>query len=213
MERPVNPDRWVHAFELKFWTRWTLEAFGLGIDYTLEKQFTEFLACPFVLGRPTYLVAALHVVLLIAALLILGRQAVRQWNEHGRLLIRWIGRDCPSAFTQNAAFWGFGMLLNLSCFSIHRHYMVVLFPLEFLWLARMALCDYAKPGRAVWWGRGLLATLWAAQLLISIGFLDYIHVKQRIDGEYGTAYGALTADEREGFKAAATAGPLQGDRP
>ena len=26
--------------------------------------------------------------------------------------------------------------------------------------------------------------LWAAQLLISIQFLDYIHIKQRIDGEY-----------------------------
>jgi hypothetical protein len=66
--------------------------------------------------------------------------------------------------------------------------MVILFPLEFLWVARVALARPDAGPQAVRWGRVSLATLWIAQLLISVQFLDYIHVKQRINGEYGPTY-------------------------
>jgi hypothetical protein len=187
--RPVNPHRWVHALEGKFWVRWFTESFGFGIDYTLgPTNFRDFLSWPRLGGQPTWLVGAAHAVIAAAALVLLGRAAVSLWRERGGLAARWVGRSSPTAFTQSAALWGFGLLLTLSCCSIHRHYMIVLFPLECLWVARLALARRAESPRL---GRGLLAALWTAQLLISANFLAYVHTKQHIGAEYGTTYYSL----------------------
>ena len=89
--------------------------------------------------EPTYLVALLHGLILAAGVVILMRAGRRLWQERARWREMWIGRHSPTAFTQNAALWGFGMLLTASCLPINRHYMITTFPLMFLWLARMAL--------------------------------------------------------------------------
>ncbi len=192
----LTHDNPIHALECKFWMRWVQEPFGLGIDYTLEDQFRDFLTYPHVWGRPTYLVAVLHGVLLLAAVVLLVRLARSLWAGRRELGRRFTGKDSPSAFTQNAALWGFGLLLTASCCSLHRHYMAVLFPLEFLWLARLALGRHGAPPSAARRGRVWLGVLWAAQLLISIQFLQYIHVQQRIHGEYGATYASQQAAHR-----------------
>ncbi|HTU93671.1 MAG TPA: hypothetical protein VMF69_26565 [Gemmataceae bacterium] len=192
-ERPINPHRWVHAFEMKFWVRWCLESFGLGIDYTFGPYFREFLRYPMLAGRPTYLVAALHCFLAAVALLLMFRAAVELWRQRRQWRALWIGRGSASAFTQNAALWGFGLLLTLSSFSIHRHYMIVLFPLEFLWVARLALPAEAGP-RPLHLGRAFLLALCCAQFFLSANMLSYIHTRQNFAGaEYGVPYGAQCA--------------------
>jgi hypothetical protein len=148
------------------------------------------LSWPQAFGRPTYLVAALHGVLAAVGVVLLARLARSLWRQRGEWGRRFIGKDSATAFTQNAAFWGFGLLLTASCFPLHRHYMAVLCPLEFLWVARLALARRdGAPGTARK-GRVALAVLWAAQLLISAQFLGYVHAKQRIVGEYGPTYAA-----------------------
>ncbi|MHB1426138.1 MAG: hypothetical protein ACYC3I_23490 [Gemmataceae bacterium] len=202
-ERPVNPHRWVHACELKFWVRWFTESFGLGIDYTFGPYFREFQRYPLLAGRPTYLVAVVHWLIAGAALLLLMRAAVLLWCQRANWRALWIGRGSASAFTQNAALWGFGLLLTLSSFSIHRHYMIVLFPLEFLWLARLVLPSPLTPLRDGERGRGeggacsprlgraLLLSLCCAQFFLSANMLAYIHTRQNFSGtEYGVPYGA-----------------------
>ncbi len=179
---------WFHALEFKFWTRWVLEAFGFGIDYTLEDQFRDFLTYPHIFGRPSYLVAILHGVLVVAALMFLVRFIRSLWKRRGEWRTRLAGTESHSAFTQNAALWGYGLLLTASCAPILRHYMVILFPLEFLWVARVALSRRRPGSRGALRGRVALATLWTAQLLISVQFLNYIHIKQCIKGEYGATY-------------------------
>ena len=192
--RPVNPHRWVHACELKFWIRWLTESFGLGIDYTFGPYFRDFLRYPVLAGRPTYLVAVLHGILAGIAVLMMMRAALALWCRRERWRDLWIGRASASAFTQNAALWGFGLLLTLSSFSIHRHYMIVLFPLEFLWVARLALGTNEAAARSARLGRILLLTLWCAQLGLSANMLAYIHSRQNFTGtEYGIPYGAQTA--------------------
>src|SRR5207253_4575897 len=99
--------------------------------------------------------------------------------------------DSPSAFTQNAALWGFGILLSASSFYIQRHYLVVTFPLEFVWLARLALAPTGRLARDLRPGRALLLTLCLGQFLLTSQFLGYIHRNQGAkDGDYGICYGA-----------------------
>ncbi len=192
-ERPIDPHRWVHACELKFWVRWCTESFGLGTDYTFGPYFPEFLHYPLIGGRPTYLVALVHCfIVCVAAVLLLGAavQLGRQRPNWGAL---WIGRGSATAFTQSAALWGFGLLLTVSSFSIHRHYMIVLFPLEFLWVARLALTTDAGP-RSLRLGRALLLCLCCAQFFLSANMLSFIHSRQNFAGaEYGIPYGAQCA--------------------
>ena len=189
--RPVNPHRWVHACEMKFWIRWFTESFGLGIDYTFGPYFRDFLRYPVLAGRPTYFVAALHGMLAAIALMLMVRAALGLWRARTRWRELWIGRASASAFTQNAALWGFGLLLTLSCFSIHRHYMIVLFPLEFLWVARLALASRDGAACSARLGRMLLLTLWCVQLGLSANMLAYIHGRHDFaNTEYGVPYGA-----------------------
>lgn len=191
--RPINAHRWVHACELKFWVRWCLESFGLGIDYTFGPYFRDFLRYPILANRPTYLVAVLHGLAALVALLLLFRAAVQLRRERPSWRALWIGSGSASAFTQNAALWGFGLLLTLSSFSIHRHYMIVLFPLEFLWVARLALPSDPRP-RSLHLGRALLLSLCLVQFCLSANMLAYIHSRQNFSGaEYGVPYGAQSA--------------------
>jgi hypothetical protein len=192
--RPVNPHRWVHAFEIKFWIRWCLESFGFGTDYTFGPYFRDFLRYPLLAGRPTYLVGFLHCFLAVIALWLLLRASVHLWSQRDRWREVGIGRGSSSAFTQNAALWGFGLLLTLSSFSIHRHYMIVLFPLEFLWVARLALAAEVVPARSLRLGRAFLLSMCFAQFFISTNMLSYIHTRQNFAGaEYGVPFAAQCA--------------------
>jgi hypothetical protein len=179
--------RWYHLIEFKFWLRWATEPLGIGIEYALEEDYTDYLRYPLLDGRPTYLVGVLHglVALIGAAILAracwLLRQDRQTWRD------RWADPYSFTAFTQGAALWGFGILLTLSSLPIPRHYTIILFPLEFVWLARLAL---AGSERGLKWGRSLLATLCLAQFLLSLSFLGYIHVHPCIHGDYGVVYGA-----------------------
>jgi hypothetical protein len=193
-ERPINPYRWVHAFERKFWIRWFSESFGFGIDYTFGPYFREFQRYPLLAGHPTYLVAVLHLFVAVVAAVLMGRGVLSLWRRRADWRGLWIGRASESAFTQNAALWGFGLLLTLSSFSIHRHYMIVLFPLEFLWLARLALNSGAASERSLRLGRALLLSLCLAQFFLSANMLAFIHARQNFAGtEYGVPYGAQLA--------------------
>jgi hypothetical protein len=82
----------------------------------------------------------------------------------------------------NAVLLGTGLLMSLSGFELFRHYLMVSFPLEWVWLSRMGLCDSR-------WGQKCLIAIGVAQLLISILFLTYIHINHGAPlGDYGTAY-------------------------
>jgi hypothetical protein len=187
---PMPHRNWVHVAEGRFWIRWVTEPLGFGLNYTLDTDFGDFLGYPYLAGRPSYLVGGLHGVLLVAGLCILLGAGRRLWRARGRWRELAVGRHSPTAFTQNAALWGFGLLLSLTWLPIHRHYMVIVYPLEVLWLARLALVRGDQPGETVRGGRALLTTLCVAQLLLSISFLSYVHTHPLIHGDYGVPYSA-----------------------
>lgn len=187
------------VFELRFWIFWISDSFGIHLGNPLgvtlgnswTEQLRDFLSYPLWNGDPTYLVGALHVafLILIAFLILPAAQRTitrlvltpnRWMAEHGR------GDGSDSARAINAAFWFYGGLLTLSLIQIRRYYLVITFPLEFVWLARTQFKTWAgRPGIA----RVLLGCLAGLQLLMTCAFLHYIHVNAGAPrGDYGEAY-------------------------
>src|SRR5262249_57806123 len=117
--------RWDHVLEGKFWTQWTSEALGLSPEYALGDDFPDFLTYPLLAGRRTYLVALGHLLAVALGAAILLRAAAAWWRDRARWQALWIGRDSSTAFTQNAAFLGFGVLLTLTGSVIPPHYLSV----------------------------------------------------------------------------------------
>lgn len=181
--------RFEHIVEGKFWLRWITDPFGISLHYSLENDFGDFLRYPLVGGTPTYLVLALHVALVALAVVMISRSGYYLWQKRADWGAMWIGKS-PTAFTQNAALWGFGILLTISLTPVNRHYLLVATPLTFVWLARHALQDCSVFG-GLRLGRGLLLTLCVMTGLITANFLSYVHINQRrINGDYGMPYGA-----------------------
>ena len=189
--QPLSHRSWRHIPELKYWLYWLTESFGFSLDYTLGDDFADFLRYPLIDGSPTYLVALMHVLLLLALVGLVSWAVRRLWQQRRHLGALWVGRESPTAFTQNAGLWGFGIIFTLTLLPVNRYYMQMTFPLMFLWLARLALVHRRPLAGKLTAGRAVLLGLWAAQLLISASFLSYIHANQRpIRGEYGIPYGA-----------------------
>lgn len=186
--RPAANIKWEHIFEAKFWLRWFSEPFGWGLDYSLGDDFTDYLSQPVIAGQPTWLIGALHAAAIVSAVWLL----VRIYRQR-RMLLGAAARvqlRLPTVMAQDIAMWGYGILLTLTLTPIHRHYMIIAYPLEFLWVARMALGAQPDHSRRAMTGRALLAGMCVVQLLISASFLGYVHVKQQIRGDYGPVYRA-----------------------
>lgn len=185
--------------EFKFPTRWLIEPLGFGLDHALGNDLLDFLRQPVIGGVSTWLVAILHVSALLLGLAI-------GWNwfqtpRHERKTWRGVlfPVDCFAALVCSATFWGYGVLLTLTCLPIHRQYQIVAYPIELLWLAYLALHLHRDDPRALNVGRRLLAGLVVVQLLLSFSFLNYVHNKRALDGDYGVALSAqrsLKASDR-----------------
>ena len=194
--RTPSHRRWAHLVEGKFWLYWVTEPFGISLHYSLGADFADFLSYPHCFGVPTYLVGMMHGVIVLAAVALVAGLVRRLWRERDRWRDLWIGRDSQTAFTQNACLWGFGLVFTATMLSVYRHYMVITFPLMFLWLARAALAHRRPLAGSLSTGRVFLVGLCIAQLVITASFLGYIHVNQRtIQGDYATPY---AAQPREG---------------
>ena len=182
--------KWARALEFKYATRWLTEPLGVGLDHALGNDYVDFLRQPVWHETPTYLVAVLHLVSLAAGAVIGLRAAGRLRRQRANAWALFLSRGTSTELLCNAALWGYGLLLTLSCLPIHRHYMIIVYPLEVLWFGHLALTPAGDGTTGLKTGRRLLATLVMAQALLSAGFLVYVHQKQTIDGDYGVAYGS-----------------------
>jgi hypothetical protein len=192
--RSAGSFHWTRILEFKFWLRWATEPVGLSLWYSLRSQFSDFLRYPLVAGHPTYIVLVLHVLLISIGLILLGRAGIVAWRRREEWRDLLIGERSSTAFTVNAAMWGFGILLTASAVLIHRYYLLVTFPLQYVWLAWLTLGSWATGSRGSTLSRMLLAALCVTQALVSLGFLYYIHVNHGAAlGDYGVAYGARGA--------------------
>lgn len=180
--------------QLKYWTFWFTDPLGLHLGNPVGllrgesnwAQISDFVRYPLVSGHATYLVGLAHFVALAAAVGIFLKGGLQLRNYFKRRKPQWVplltGAGSSTAFLQNSAFLGCGLLLTLTGVVIRRYYMTVTFPLEFIFLIRMA----SPKSRS---GQQLLLALWIAQLIMSAGFVNYIHVNNGSTyGDYGEAY-------------------------
>ncbi len=180
----ISTRKWYTVAEMKFWTNWVSEPLGLTPQYTLGRDFGDYLSYPIIGGRPTYVVGFAHLVLVAVGVIILSRAAHSLWSNRTRWRELVVGRDSTSAFVINACLWGCGLLLTATGSRIYRHYLLVLFPLTFVWLARLAL-----GGGSLSFGRSLLCTICVAQAITSAAMIGYVHSHDRtIRGDYGMPY-------------------------
>jgi hypothetical protein len=181
--------KWSRPFELKFWTYWVVEPLGLGLSYSLNSHFVDFLAQPVLGGTRTWLVLMLHVVAALAGIVLLGRAGWLWWR--GSLRLPYTSPASPTWFALGAALFGYGILLTLTGLPVHRHYLIVTFPLMYVWVASLALTGTGSGPGLRRSGRSVLAVLCVVQLLLTLSFLMYIHQRGGAPlGDYGVTYGA-----------------------
>jgi hypothetical protein len=196
---------WEEIVQLKFWVFWATDPLGLHLGNTLGinrgpsgwDQISDFVRYPLVAGHATYLCGLAHGVAAVAAGWILVPAFARFVRS---LAARARGGRSPLEAPATprtelrialwGGLWGFGLLLTATAIMIRRYYLMVSFPLEFAWLACLALgvsrsgTTQSSAGATRW-----LGTLWVAQLFISACFVGYIHVNEGSPtGDYGDAY-------------------------
>lgn len=187
----ISQRHWSHFFHGKLFARWLAEPFGFGLHDALGKDTRDFLRYPLLNGQPTYLVAILCMLLLVAGAVLLGATACALWRRRQRWADLAIGRQSATAFTHNACLLGFGLVFALTLLPSHRHYLIITFPMMFLWVAHVALLHRRTLVGPLTWGRSYLGIVWLAQFLVSASFLHYVHVNPRaIRGDYGVPYAA-----------------------
>jgi hypothetical protein len=161
----------------KYWIYWVTDSLGMGLTHSMKAPgFLDFLRYPSIGPWGIYWVGALHLLILIAAVRIFTAAGKTAKSRQG------VADHSETALALNATLWAAGFLMTLSCFKINQHYLIMTFPMEWVWLSRLGLRDTR-------WGERCLGAIWAAQLLISAAFLAYIHAHHGVPlGDYGTAY-------------------------
>jgi hypothetical protein len=177
-----------------YWIRWLTEPLGISIHYSLGKDFADFLRYPLVGGRATYLMAAANAGIAAVAGAVLLGGAVRAWRNRRGLVPRFYGADVQTPLAVGAVWVGYGLVFSLSFLPIHRHYMILTFPMMYVWAAFVALSD-RRPLVGGWTrGQALLLATCLLQFAVSACFLAYVHDAGRpIRGDYGTPYAAQIA--------------------
>lgn len=153
---------------------------GLHLGNGFWAQLRDFLPYPLFIGHATWLMGATHAGLAgVCVILLVWLGRTRFWNRQKR--------HSPASSTQlavQAAFWGCGGLMTLTTVLIRRYYLLITFPLESVWLARLILQKLTFRSARV-----LLLTIFVLELAVTLGVLDYVHRNGGApSGDYGTAF-------------------------
>ncbi len=135
------PQLW-HVFSGEFWRLWATEGFGLGLRENFGTDWLPMMRGPVWRGHETWLVGAAEMGLLGILAWFLGLAVAELWRERGhwRTGLSGLGAGASeSAFLRNALMIGYGVLLSLPDFNLFRHYLLITFPLAYVWLAALAL--------------------------------------------------------------------------
>ncbi len=161
----------------KFWFYWATDSIGIAVTNSLKtKSFFDFLRYPLIGETGTYLVGFLHIVIVVVGILVLI-SSVKNKSFWPR-----VSDKTETGLAINSVLIGSGLLMTLACLEILRHYLLMAFPLQWVWFSRLGLSDPRK-------GQGYLTVIWVAQLIVTALLLLYLHLNHGDSpGNYGIAY-------------------------
>jgi hypothetical protein len=184
----AHAPRWLHFFGPEFWRLWLTDGFGLGLEHNLGGDLAAFLRGPAIAGRETWLIAAALLGLVVILALLLAQFAVVVWRK--RLAALW-GLSRESSHLLSAAFFGYGVLLSLPALALYRHYLLITFPLPYLWLAAVALAP-APRLRAV--NEKILLVALALNLFLNAQLFAFLRENGGAPhGDFGVSWRVQTA--------------------
>lgn len=167
---------------LSFWRYWITDPLGFDLSYSLGiSGLAEFVSGPRVGGTETHLLLLPHLVLGAAGVVAVGGILHRVWRSRAadpRAHARHVAEAHLGALglVERALLIGFGVALALSGVPIHRHYLLVTFPFESVWLARLLSWRW-------------LVAVWVCLLVVTVGYLSFIHANHGYaGGDYGVGY-------------------------
>ncbi|NVN94223.1 MAG: hypothetical protein HXX18_02945 [Bacteroidetes bacterium] len=173
----------LHIFQFNFFIYWFVDPTGLNITYSLRESMKLFLSFPWVNGINTYLVAFIHIVLIvIAGFVIVG---IVKYTKKIAILIRQkeffnklTSREDSNTFYLMAILLGLGIIMTFSCIWIQPHYLIIAFPFPYIFVMRML---YPR--------KKMMITALILQLILSIVFFSFIHQTHGTDNsDYGKTY-------------------------
>jgi hypothetical protein len=179
------------GFRFRFWIYWVSFPLGLNLFSALGgEHFIDFLRYPLLVNRPTYGVLYLHLVCGLVGLRLVRLWLRAVWRDRQRWKAIILGRESETAFMVSSVLFGYGLSLAISSLKIFPHYLIIVFPMQYVWLSRLALAGGPNPAHPAS-GQQLLLVLCIAEFLMSVLFLYYIHVSGGAPGgDYGLSYRA-----------------------
>ncbi len=173
----------LHIFQFNFFIYWFIDPAGLNITYSLRESIKQFVMWPSINGINTYLIALIHI-----GLIIIAGCTISGIYKHIKKMIDLIRQKQflktiasnheTNFFYLMAILLGLGILMTLSCIWIQPHYLIIAFPLPYIFVMRML---YPRI-------KLMMATL-VLQLLLSIAFFSFIHqTRGTTNSDYGKTY-------------------------
>jgi len=163
----------------RFYLQWLTASLGVNLSSLLWGVFwSDFLREPLVFGIPTYLMVPTHLFLVI-----IGIYPFYRWLRARKKIppkAATTPTDSQLSLYLKALAFGVGGAFTLLRVNVHSHYIAIVFPFTYIWLAQL----YQNRVK-------LLMAIVLAQLLISITFLNFIHRTGGIpfnQAEYGITY-------------------------
>jgi len=173
----------LHIFQFNFFIYWFVDPTGLNITYSLRESIQTFLVWPSINGMNTYLVALIHFGLLIIAGFVIAGIVKHIQNlivmiRQKKFMNNIINSQETNVFYLLAILLGLGIVMTLSCIWIQPHYLIIAFPLPYVFVMRML---YPRT-------KMMIATL-VLQLVLSLAFFNFIHQTQgTTNSDYGKTY-------------------------
>jgi hypothetical protein len=185
-ESPFSRD-WIATLVPRALYTWLIDSLGVNTPYIYRPESVWFLGEPRIGGIPTYGMAVAHAVLIVIAAYCLAR-----WVKTLRRPRVLTAADEDDVWIWiHAAAFGMTALLMLAGVRARTHYLVVAYPLPFVWLAWLLLTHG---------GARLYRTVLALQLAITVTLMLQVHRDGGVaNGAYGPSYRAQhhVADESE----------------
>ena len=128
-----NTKPWLATFNIRIFKYFLTTPWGLEIPYVFNSHFLLFLREPVLQGRPTYLSGLLYGGVGVFALVFILKK-ILSFKKN-------LSESTTSSFPLYSyyfgiCFWLYGIVLSLSGLSVYVHYLILVFPILFAWIAK-----------------------------------------------------------------------------